>query len=113
VNAPRILKSVTSESQIKGCVKFELEISVARKGAVCGSGIRITRVPAEVLASLLPGELRLTLQPGNGHANGGDPWDVETELVRFACRLPHTLLWVTVDLDRGEVLKVERRVPNE
>jgi hypothetical protein len=77
------------------------------------SRVRITRVPAEVFACLIPGELRLTLLPGSGMANGGAPYDVRTGLIPFECRVPNTPLWVTIDLDRGEVLKVEPRGPHE
>jgi hypothetical protein len=68
------------------------EIIVARKSAMSGCGIRITRIPAEVFASLKPGELQLTLLPGSGHVNGGAPWDVDTQLVPIECRTPNTPL---------------------
>jgi hypothetical protein len=72
---------------------------------------RITRIPAEVFACLKTGELRLTLLPGVGLANGGAPFDVELELIPFGSRLPNSPLWVTIDLDRGQVLAVEPRDP--
>ena len=74
-----------------------------------GSPGRITKVRGEVFACLIPGELRLILLPGVGQVNGGAPYDVRTELVPCECRLPNSALWVTVDLDRGEVLKVDPR----
>ncbi len=74
---------------------------------------RHTRVPAEVFACLIPGELRLMVLPGVGLAHGGAPFNVRTELVPRGCRLPNSLLWVTIDLARGEVTQVEPRKPGE
>jgi hypothetical protein len=74
---------------------------------------RITTVRGNVFAYLIPGELRLTLLPGVGQVNGGAAYDVPTDLIPAECRLPNSPLWVTVDLDRGEILKREPRESGE
>lgn len=61
------------------------------------------RVPAVVFACLLNGELRITLFPGVGLADGGVPRDVPVELIPLELRLPNTKLWVQLD----ESLRVE------
>jgi hypothetical protein len=78
-----------------------------------GLKARITRVRAEVFACLIRGELRLTMLPGVGLANGGAPYDVSVEMVPFEYRMPNAPLWVTLDLNRGEVLKIEPRGSDE
>ena len=55
----------------------------------------LERVPAEVFACLIPGELRITLLPGVGLANGGAPIGLEP----FELRMPNTRLWVRLDDD--------------
>ena len=66
------------------------------------------RVPARVFACLLPGELRLTLYPGVGLADGGRPIDVPVECVPPDLRMPNTNLWVRFD-EAWQVQKVWRR----
>jgi hypothetical protein len=57
----------------------------------------LERVPAEVFACLIPGELRIIVFPGYGQANGGAPWDVAAELIPPHLRLPNTQLWLRLD----------------
>ncbi|BBB59787.1 hypothetical protein UNDKW_1514 [Undibacterium sp. KW1] len=66
------------------------------------------RVPAEVFACLLPGEIQLLLCPGVGLANGGARYHVPFEIVPPELRMPNTLLWVKLD-DNMNVVKVWKR----
>jgi hypothetical protein len=66
------------------------------------------RVPAEVFACLLPGELRITLMPGVGMASGGIPCDVPAHLVPPDLWVPNTPLWVQLG-DASRVVRVWRR----
>jgi hypothetical protein len=68
----------------------------------------LERVPAEVFACLLPGQLRITLCPGTGHADGGAPCDVPAALVSPELWVPNTPLWVQLD-DDLHVIRVWRR----
>ena len=68
----------------------------------------LERVPAEVFACLLPGELRITVLPGNGHVNGGAPWDIPVNLIPPELRMPNTHLWLQLD-DDMKILRVWRR----
>jgi hypothetical protein len=67
------------------------------------------RVPAEVFACLIPGEIRIILLPGVGLADGGAPLDVSIDLIPFELRVPNARLWVQMDEDMNEVLRVWRR----
>ena len=66
------------------------------------------RVPGEVFACLQSGELRITLLPGVGLAQGGAQRDVPVELVPAELRLPNTKLWVQLN-DTFEVESVSAR----
>jgi hypothetical protein len=66
------------------------------------------RVPAIVFACLLPGELRVTLHPGVGLADGGIPCNVPASLVQPELRMPNTLLWIQFDEERN-IVRVWRR----
>ncbi len=68
----------------------------------------LDRVPAEVFACLIPGELRIILCPGVGLANGGAPRDVPVEQIPYALRTPNTQLWIQFDED-WNILRVWRR----
>jgi hypothetical protein len=68
----------------------------------------LERVPAEVFACLLPGELRITVCPGNGHLNGGTPWDIPVEVIPPDLRLPNTRLWLQLD-DKMRIVRVWKR----
>jgi hypothetical protein len=68
----------------------------------------LERVPAMVFACLVPGELRITLCPGNPHANGGAPLDVPMDTIPFDLRTPNTPLWVHFD-ENWTILRVWRR----
>ena len=68
----------------------------------------LDRVPAEVLACLAPGELRIIVLPEVGHVNGGVPRDVPVELIPPELRMPNTRLWLQLDEDM-HVLWVWRR----
>lgn len=65
-------------------------------------------VPAVVFGCLLHGELRITVHPGVGLADGGIPWNVPIELVPPELRLPNTKLWVQLN-DRREIESITRR----
>lgn len=66
------------------------------------------RVPAEVFACLIPGELQLLLCPGIGLANGGARRDVPMDIVAPELRMPNTALWVKLDEDMC-IVKVWKR----
>ena len=66
------------------------------------------RIPARVFACLLPGELRLTLNPGAGMADGGTPIDVPIDSIPPDLRMPNTDLWVCFD-EEWHVQEVRRR----
>ncbi len=68
----------------------------------------LDRVPAEVLACLVTGELRIIVLPGDGHVNGGVPRDVPAELIPPELRMPNTRLWLQLDDDMS-ILRVWRR----
>lgn len=68
------------------------------------------RIPAEVFACLIPGEMRILLCPGVGLANGGAPRDVAMDLIPFELRVPNARLWVQMDEELREVIRVWRRV---
>jgi hypothetical protein len=68
----------------------------------------LERVPAVVFACLIPRELRITLHPGAGLADGGAPHDVPIEIVPPELRLPNTPLWVQLD-DAMNVVRAWRR----
>jgi hypothetical protein len=59
----------------------------------------IEKVPAEVFACLLPGELRIIVRPGDGHVNGGADWNVPIDLIPCELRMPNTRLWLELDDD--------------
>lgn len=63
----------------------------------------IEKVPAEVFACLLPGELRINVLPGNGHVNSGAPWNVPVDVIRLELRMPNTRLWLEFDDDLNTV----------
>ena len=68
----------------------------------------LERVPAVVFGCFLPGELRLILDPGAGHAGGGAERNVHASLVPAELRMPNTLLWVELN-DSMEIVRVWRR----
>jgi hypothetical protein len=68
----------------------------------------LNRVPAEVFACLIPGELRIILYPGVGLADGGSHRDVPTCIVPPELRMPNTPLWVQID-NQINVLRVWKR----
>jgi hypothetical protein len=67
------------------------------------------RIPAEVFACLVPGEMRIILLPGVGLANFGAPRDVPMDLVPFDLRVPNARLWVQMDEHMRDVIRVWRR----
>jgi hypothetical protein len=69
---------------------------------------RNNRIPGEVFACLLPGELRIIVCPGVGHVDGGVPWNAPLDRVPAELRMPNTRLWLHVD-DAMNVLRVSRR----
>jgi hypothetical protein len=69
----------------------------------------LDRVPAEVFACLIPGELRIILCPGVGLANGGAPWDVPIDIIPFELRLPNTPIWVQLDDEMKTIVRAWRR----
>lgn len=68
----------------------------------------LERVPAQVFACLIPGELRITVMPGNGRVGGGAPWDVAVERIPPELRMPNTPLWLELN-EELEILRVWRR----
>jgi hypothetical protein len=66
------------------------------------------QVPAVVFGCLLPSELRITLCPGHGMADGGAPCDVPMDIVPIELRIPNTPLWVQFD-DNQSVVRIWRR----
>ena len=68
----------------------------------------LDRVPAEVFACLIPGELRIIVMP----ANGGAPWNVPIDLIPIELRLPNTPLWLQLD-DDMKIVRVWRRECDE
>jgi hypothetical protein len=68
----------------------------------------LDRVPAEVFACLLPGELRIVLLPGVGLAHGGAPRDIPAALVPPELWVPNTPIWVQLD-DAFDIVRVWRR----
>ena len=72
----------------------------------------LERVPAEVFACLVPGEIRILIAPGLGHANGGAPHDVPLSIVPPELRMPNTPLWVELSNEMA-VLRVWRRERSE
>jgi hypothetical protein len=68
----------------------------------------LERVPAEVFACLIRGELRLNILPGVGLAGGGIPRDVPIEIVPFELRTPNSRIWVQFD-ESMNVVRVWRR----
>jgi hypothetical protein len=68
----------------------------------------LDRVPAQVLACLVPGAVRIILLPGVGHVDGGAPRDVPVELVPLALRMPNTRLWLQLD-EEMNILRVWKR----
>jgi hypothetical protein len=72
----------------------------------------LERVPAEVFACLIVGELRIILCPGVGLANGGAPRDVPIDVIPFQLRMPNTRLWVQFDDDLN-IVRVWRREEEE
>ena len=86
---------------------------------VTGSGVRLARTlfpvrtdpswidprapyrfPAQVIAGLTPGHLRVDV--------GGFHIEIPLDQVPFACRMPNTPLWITIS--ENEVIAVEPRV---
>jgi hypothetical protein len=67
----------------------------------------LERVPAVVFACLIPGEIRITLCPGIGLADGA-PRDVPVSDIPFELRMPNTPLWVKFD-DHMNIVRVWRR----
>jgi len=68
----------------------------------------LERVPAQVFACLIPGEVRIIVLPGNGHVDGGAPWNVPVETIPPELRMPNTPLWLQLD-DELKILRVWRR----
>jgi len=54
-------------------------------------------IPAEVLAVLSSGTVRVVLAPGEGLADGGIPYELPLHLLPAELRLPGTKLWVELD----------------
>jgi hypothetical protein len=72
----------------------------------------LERIPAEVFACLKAGELRITLMPGVGLANGGSTCDVPIDKVPPHLRMPNTKLWIRVN-DAWEIQEVWQRDDSE
>ncbi|MCE5302554.1 MAG: hypothetical protein LLF97_05525 [Planctomycetaceae bacterium] len=72
----------------------------------------LDRIPAEVFACLKAGELRLTVMPGVGLANGGSPCDVPIDKVPPNLRMPNTKLWIRMN-DAWEIQEVWQRDDSE
>lgn len=68
----------------------------------------LERVPAEVFACLLPGELRIIVYPGVGLAGGGAEWNVPVDIIPPELRMPNSRLWLQLD-DYMRILRVWRR----
>jgi hypothetical protein len=66
------------------------------------------RVPAVVMACLLPSELRIVLHPGVGLVDGGVPLDIPMDIVPLELRLPDKLLWIRFD-ENNNVVRVWQR----
>src|SRR5438067_171551 len=56
------------------------------------------RFPAQVIAGLTPGHLRV-------YVTGGIHIEIPLDRVPFACRMPNTPLWVTIS--ENEIIAVE------
>jgi hypothetical protein len=72
----------------------------------------LDRVQAVVFGCLIPGELRVILNPGVGLADGGSPADVPVEAIPPDLRVPNTPIWIRFDED-WKVLRVWRRHEDE
>ena len=68
----------------------------------------LERVPAVVIACLLPGEMRILVAPDVGMLDGGAPYDVSIAQIPLELRMPNTPLWIHFDED-WNVLRVWRR----
>lgn len=72
----------------------------------------LDRIPAEVFACLKSGELRITVMPRVGFADGGVPWDVSIDKIPPELRMPNTKLWIRVN-ENWEVQEVWPRDDSE
>lgn len=72
----------------------------------------LDRIPAEVFACLKAGELRITVMPRVGLADGGSPWDVPIDKVPPDLRMPNTKLWIRVN-EKWEIQEIWRRTDPE
>jgi hypothetical protein len=68
----------------------------------------LKKVPAVVFGSLMKGEIRVLLHPGNGLAASGAPRDVPAVKFPAGLHMPNTLLWVELD-ETMNVIRVWRR----
>jgi len=76
----------------------------------------LERVPGEIFACLIPGEIRIILFPGAGLADGGAHTDVAIEFVPVDLRTPSTPIWVQLSEQAGsglEIVRVWRRDSSE
>jgi hypothetical protein len=72
----------------------------------------LERLPAEVFACLVPGELRITLCPGGGMGDGRAQMDIPIARVPFELRMPKTPLWVQLD-ENWNILRAWRQEPDQ
>jgi hypothetical protein len=68
----------------------------------------LDKVPASVFGCLVPGELRVTLHPGDGFADDGFPFHIPVEEVPQDLRLPNTPIWIQFG-ENWKVLRIWRR----
>jgi hypothetical protein len=71
--------------------------------------MRPHRVRAVVLGCVIPGELRIVLEPGVGHVDGGVHSNIATQIVPVELRMPNSCLWIDFDAERRAVRVLKRR----
>ena len=69
------------------------------------------RIPAKVFACLLPGEMRIHIRPGLGIAEGAYR-DVPIDLIPAELRVPNASVWVQLDEEKCNVVRVWKREPD-
>ena len=68
----------------------------------------LKQVPAIVFACLRADEMRITICPGAGLADGGSPLNVPLDQIPTDLRMPNTPLWIHFDKD-WNILHVWKR----
>lgn len=64
-----------------------------------------------IFASLATGTIDIQVGYGFGHNDGGQLWRVERNKLPIDCRMPNTLVWVT--LNHGKIESIEKMIDTE